>query len=66
MPPDAPVIPLGMPGRGFGVWGQLMHPWIYKEVMGGGGVGNTIPERVRVRVDKRGRRPTFETQSQLA
>ena len=22
---DAPVIPLGMPGRGFGVWGQLMH-----------------------------------------
>jgi len=40
---DASVVPLGMPGRGFGVWGQLMHPRGYKEVMGGGGVGNTFP-----------------------
>ena len=64
--PDAPVIPFGMLGRGFGVRGQLVHRRGYKEVSGGGGVGNTFPGRVRVRVDKGGRRPTFETQSQLA
>ena len=62
---EAPMIPLGMPGRRFGVWGQLVHLWGYKEVKEGGGVGNHSP-RMRVRVDNGGRRATFETQSQLA
>jgi hypothetical protein len=39
-PPIPPVIPLGVPGRGFAVWGQLVHGGRYKDPEGAGAVVN--------------------------